>query len=88
MSAWTRLLAASSLAIGSAWDLITHPGTGGGLSNVTTVAVTVSASTATASMHDSAITATVSDSALAGVRHNTHAKATPAPGIAAIVNET
>jgi len=29
MSAWTNLLAASSLAIGSAWDLITHPRTGG-----------------------------------------------------------
>lgn len=30
MSAWSNLLAASSLAIGSAWDLITHPRTGGG----------------------------------------------------------
>lgn len=29
MTAWTRLLAASSLAIGTAWDLITHPKTGG-----------------------------------------------------------
>ena len=29
MSAWTNLLAASSLAIGTAWDLITHPKTGG-----------------------------------------------------------
>lgn len=29
MNAWQRLLAASSLAIGTAWDLITHPKTGG-----------------------------------------------------------
>lgn len=29
MSAWTNLLAASSLARGNAWDLITHPRTGG-----------------------------------------------------------
>lgn len=28
MTAWQRLLAASSLAIGTAWDLITHPKTG------------------------------------------------------------
>lgn len=33
MSAWANLLAASSLAIGNAWDLITHPRTGTG-SNV------------------------------------------------------
>jgi hypothetical protein len=35
MSAWTRLLAASSLAIGSAWDLITHPLTGTGTPSAT-----------------------------------------------------
>lgn len=29
MNAWQRLLAASSLAIGTAWDLITHPKLGG-----------------------------------------------------------
>ncbi len=29
MSAWTKLLAASSLAIGSAWQLISSPRTGG-----------------------------------------------------------
>lgn len=29
MSAWQRLLAASSLAVGTAWDLITNPKTGG-----------------------------------------------------------
>ena len=29
MSAWTKLLAASSLAIGTAWDLISNPKTGG-----------------------------------------------------------
>jgi len=29
MSAWSKLLAASSLAFGTAWDLITHPKTGG-----------------------------------------------------------
>lgn len=29
MSAWTKLLSASSLAIGTAWDLISSPRTGG-----------------------------------------------------------
>ena len=29
MSAWAKLLASSSLAFGTAWDLITHPKTGG-----------------------------------------------------------
>ena len=29
MSAWAKLLATSSLAFGTAWDLITHPKTGG-----------------------------------------------------------
>ena len=29
MTAWARLLAASSLAIGTAWDLIMHPKTSG-----------------------------------------------------------
>jgi len=29
MSAWAKLLAASSLAFGTAWQLITHPKTGG-----------------------------------------------------------
>ena len=29
MSAWTKLLAASSLAIGTAWQLISSPRTGG-----------------------------------------------------------
>ena len=31
MNAWQRLLAASTLAIGSAWDLITHPKLGSGV---------------------------------------------------------
>jgi hypothetical protein len=30
MSAWTNLLAASSLNTGTAWDLLTHPRLGGG----------------------------------------------------------
>ena len=29
MNAWQRLLAASSLAVGTAWELLTHPRTGG-----------------------------------------------------------
>jgi hypothetical protein len=29
MTAWQRLLAASSLVLGTAWDLITHPKAGG-----------------------------------------------------------
>jgi len=33
MSAWAKLLAASSLAFGTAWDLITHPKTGGATYN-------------------------------------------------------
>lgn len=51
MSAWAKLLAASSLAIGTAWDLITHPRTGG--------AGTVLVSDATATASDSAMAITV-----------------------------
>ena len=44
MSAWTRLLAASSLAVGNAWALISSPRTGGGgTSIVDSVALTVAA---------------------------------------------
>jgi len=42
MSAWAKLLAASSLAFGTAWDLITHPKTGGAgvvVSNGATITV-------------------------------------------------
>ena len=41
MNAWQRLLAASSLAVGTAWDLITHPNTGGSGSTYNTGAVAV-----------------------------------------------
>lgn len=33
MSAWTRLLAISTLSIGNAWDLLTHPRTSGTVAN-------------------------------------------------------
>jgi len=43
MSAWTKLLAASSLAIGTAWELISSPRTGGtGTVLVSDAVVTVS----------------------------------------------
>jgi len=41
MSAWAKLLAASSLAIGTAWDLISSPRTGGGTSIVDSVSLSV-----------------------------------------------
>ncbi len=44
MSAWTKLLAASSLAVGNAWALISSPRAGGGgTSVVDAVALTVAA---------------------------------------------
>lgn len=57
MTAWQRLLAASSLAIGTAWDLITHPKTGG--------AGTVVSNGATIALADASLTAALDESAFA-----------------------
>ncbi len=54
MSAWTKLLAASSLAIGTAWELISSPRTGGTGVVVNNGAVAV--------IDDSALTVALTDS--------------------------
>ena len=62
MSAWTNLLAASSLALGNAWDLITHPRTGGaGTVYVEQLQSAVADTVTAASVLDDAVQATVSD---------------------------
>lgn len=65
MSAWTNLLAASSLAIGTAWDLITHPRTGGsggaGTVYVEQIQSAVADTVTAASVLDDAVQAAVND---------------------------
>lgn len=63
MTAWQRLLAASSLAIGTAWDLITHPKTGGSgaMVYIEQIQSTVTDDTTLATLQDDAVSATVSD---------------------------
>ena len=62
MNAWQRLLAASSLAIGTAWDLITHPKLGGaGTVYVEQIQATVLDDTTLATLQDDAIQARISD---------------------------
>lgn len=72
MSAWTNLLAASSLALGTAWDLITHPNTGGSgtvVNNGMTVAlatgsfsVALDAASRQVAVADNRVAVTVADS--------------------------
>jgi len=89
MSAWTNLLAASSLAIGSAWDLITHPKTGGSgviVNNGCTIALSTQAvnialdnASRSVSIADGSMAVTVSDAPII---------ATLAPGITAQITTT
>ncbi len=67
MTAWTRLLAASSLAIGTAWDLITHPRTGGSGATVYVEQIqsAVTDDTATAELQDATIQAQVTNDLIA-----------------------
>jgi len=88
MNAWQRLLAASSLAIGTAWDLITHPKTGGAgvvVSNGATITVDSSITAALAApsfdiaFDTAGFAVAVDQSALAVI---------VAPGITAQVTQT
>jgi len=66
MNAWQRLLAASSLAIGNAWDLITHPRTGGTGVIINTGAVALVADNPLAvALADGAVAVALSDPAVA-----------------------
>ncbi len=68
MNAWTRLLAASSLAIGTAWDLITHPKTGSGATvYVEQIQSAVTDDTATAELQDATIQAQITDDAITSI---------------------
>ena len=63
---YKRLLAASALAAGTVWDLITHPKTGGSGATVyiEQIQSTVTDDTTTATLQDDAVSATVSDDAI------------------------
>jgi len=82
MSAWTRLLAASSLAIGSAWDLITHPRTGGtGVVVNNGATAVISDNALTVALADASRAIVVTDNPLSVVVSDQPITATFAPGI-------
>lgn len=72
MSAWDKLLAASSLALGTAWQLISSPRTGGGgtvlVADVTAV---VAASTTQARVSDTPTFVQVSSNLVAATVNDT-----------------
>lgn len=61
MSAWTKLLAASSLSLGTAWDLITHPRTGGTGTIYDQVQTVIDDSLITSALQDGTIQTSLSD---------------------------
>ena len=67
MSAWDNLLAASSLALGTAWDLITHPITGGSGVIVNNGATAVLAGGFSVSISDVTRTVSIADNSMAVV---------------------
>lgn len=60
MTAWARLLEASSLAVGTAWELLTHPRTGTGVVLNDGYTVTLAAG-AVATVDDRSTTVLVAD---------------------------
>ncbi len=66
MNAWQRLLAASSLAVGTAWELITHPKTGTGATvYVEQVQSSVADDTTTSELQDQTVQAQTTDGIIA-----------------------
>lgn len=65
MTAWTRLLAASSLAVGTAWQLISNPRTGVGVVVNDGVTVTLSDQATTVEVALAAVTLTLAPTAAA-----------------------
>jgi len=65
MSAWTKLLAASSLAVGNAWALISSPRAGGGATvYVEQISATVADDTITAQLQDDALQVQIADATI------------------------
>jgi hypothetical protein len=80
MSAWTNLLAASSLAAGTAWDLLTHPRLGGGGSSLVHDAVgIVNDSSVSASVNTDPIVAVTNDTSISAIYSSDGAIAAYAP---------
>jgi hypothetical protein len=67
MSAWTNLLAASSLAAGTAWDLLTHPRLGGESILVHDAVGIVNDSSASASVNTDPIVAVTNDTSISAI---------------------
>ena len=86
MNAWQRLLAASSLAIGTAWDLITHPRTGGSgvvVNNGATVALTDN--TVLIALTDNSMGISIADAGFAVTVIDLPISTSIAPGITATI---
>ncbi len=82
MSAWTKLLAASSLAIGTAWELISSPRTGGTGVVVNNGAVAVIDDSALAvAIADAGMTIALADNRMAVTVADSQISTTFAPGI-------
>jgi hypothetical protein len=81
MSAWTNLLAASSLTTGTAWDLLTHPKTGGGsilvhdavgtINDISVSAVVINDLSVSAVVNDISVSAVVNDISVSAVVNDT-----------------
>ena len=67
MSAWTKLLSASSLALGTAWQLISSPRTGGTGTIYDQVQTVLTDTTITSALQDSTIQTSVSDATISSV---------------------
>jgi hypothetical protein len=79
MSAWTNLLAASSLAAGTAWDLLTHPRLGGGSALVHDAVGIVNDSSVSASVNTDQIVAVANDTSISAIYSSDGAIAAYAP---------
>jgi hypothetical protein len=79
MSAWTNLLAASSLAAGTAWDLITHPRLGGGSILVHDAIGTINDISVSAVVNTDPIVAVTNDTSISAIYSSDGAIAAYAP---------
>jgi hypothetical protein len=83
MMFWQHLLAASSLPAGTAWELITHPRTGGaGVVVNNGIAIALADSAVQVAIADASRAIVVADSQLTAVVADTPTTATFAPDVA------
>jgi hypothetical protein len=71
MNAWDYLLASSSLTTGTAWDLLTHPKTGGGSILVHDAVGTINDQSVSAVVNDLSVSAVVNDLSVSAVVNET-----------------